>query len=202
MAGRLTVLPDDRLDSLRPIVDARVKAAAELVNESAFEEFFDRVMCAHLADAFDRAGAHEGTVWLIDATRSFLVPRFNTGPHAEGFVGSFKQSLRTGMISMVVATELPICENEVYRNQQQDKSLDKQLQLHTWAMLAVPFYFGGELRGVISAVQLIKPADTTAPEPPGFTAENLATLQLETSVLTRMVEYQLLSLALNREDFR
>jgi hypothetical protein len=201
MAGRLTVLPDDRLDSLRPIVDQRVKAAAELVTESAFEEFFDRAMCAHLAEAFDRAQAHEGTVWLLDATRSFLVPRFNTGPNAEGFVGSFKQSLRAGMISMVVATELPICENEVHKNQQQDKTLDKQLRLETWAMLAVPFYFGGELRGVISAVQL-RPADSDAPEPPGFTAENLATLQLATSVLSRMVEYQLLSLALNREEFR
>lgn len=55
---------------------------------------------------------------------------------------------------MVVATEQPICENQGHQNQQQDPALDRQLQLLTCALLAVPFYFAGELRGVISAVQL------------------------------------------------
>ena len=195
------MLTDDRLDVLRPVIDARVKAAAELVGEGAFAEFFDRTMRDQLVEALAAARAHEGTVWLLDKTRSFLVPRFNSGPHAEKFVGSFKQSLRSGMISMVVATEQPICENEVRENQQQDKSLDQQLGLATCAMLAVPFYFAGELRGVISAVRLQEPGEP-APVPPGFTAENLATLQLAAAVLARMVEHQLMSLALGREEFR
>ena len=55
---------------------------------------------------------------------------------------------------MVVATEQPICENQGHQNQQQDPALDRQLQLLTCALLAVPFYFAGELHGVISAVQL------------------------------------------------
>ena len=191
------MLNDDRLDVLRPIIEARVKAAADLVAEAAFEEFFDRTMRAHLVQALAAAQAHEGTVWLLDQTRTHLVPRFNSGPNAQSFVGSFRQSLRAGMISMVVATEQPICENQVHRNRQQDKSLDNQLQLVTCAMLAVPFYFAGELRGVISAVQL--KASAEAPEPPGFTAGNLAALQLAAEVLSRMVEHQLLSLALGRE---
>ncbi len=194
------MLNDDRLDVLRPLIEARVKAAAELVGETAFEEFFDRTMRAHLVKAIAAAQAHEGTVWLLDETRSHLVPRFNSGPIAKSFVGSFRQNLRSGMISMVVATEQPICENQVHRNQQQDPTLDQQLQLVTCAMLAVPFYFAGELRGVISAVQLKENAD--APEPPGFSAENLDTLQLAAEVLSRMVEHQLLSLALGREDLR
>jgi hypothetical protein len=200
MAGRLTVLNDDRLDVLRAVVEARVKMAAQVVGETAFEEFFDGTMRTHLVKAIAAAQAHEGSVWLLDETRSCLVPRFNSGPHAASFVGSFRQSLRAGMISMVVATEQPICENQVHQNQQQDPALDRQLQLLTCAMLAVPFYFAGELRGVISAVQLKESAD--APEPPGFTAENLDTLQLGAEVLSRMVEHQLLSLALGREDFR
>ncbi len=195
------MLTDDRLDVLRPVIDARVKATAELVGEGAFDEFFDRTMRAHLVDALAGAQAHEGTVWLLDKTRSFLVPRFNSGPHAESFVGSFRQSLRSGMISMVVATEQPVCENDVRENQQQDKSLDQKLGLATCAMLAVPFYFAGELRGVISAVRLKGPNEP-APVPPGFTAENLATLQLASSVLARMIEHQLMSLALGREEFR
>jgi hypothetical protein len=200
MAGRLTVLNDDRLDVLRAVVEARVKMAAQVVGETAFEEFFDGTMRTHLVKAIAAAQAHEGSVWLLDETRSCLVPRFNSGPHAASFVGSFRQSLRAGMISMVVATEQPICENRVHQNQQQDPALDRQLQLLTCAMLAVPFYFAGDLRGVISAVQLKESAD--APEPPGFTAENLDTLQLGAEVLSRMVEHQLLSLALGREDFR
>ena len=195
------MLTDDRLDVLRPLIDARVKAAAELVGEAAFDEFFDRTMRAQLVAALASADAHEGTVWLLDNTRSFLVPRFNSGPNADSFVGSYRQSLRSGMISMVVATEQPVCENEVHRNEQQDKSLDKKLGLSTCAMLAVPFYFAGELRGVISAVQLQEAGDP-APEPPGFTVENLTTLQLAASVLARMIEHQLMSLALGREEFR
>ena len=195
------MLTDDRLDSLRPVIDARVKAAAELVSEGAFEEFFDRTMCSQLTEALILAQAHEGTVWLLDSTRSALVPRFNSGPNAAGFVGSYRQPLHAGMISMVVATEQPICENEVHKNQQQDKTLDQQLSLWTCAMIAVPFYYAGELRGVITGVQL-KPAGADTPEPPGFTVENLSTLQLAASVLSRMIEHQLMSLALGREEFR
>jgi hypothetical protein len=66
-------------------------------------------------------------------------------------------------------------------------------------MLATPLYFAGELRGVISAVQLRK-NDSTDPEPPGFTAQDLDALQLTASVLARLVEQQLLSLSIGFED--
>jgi hypothetical protein len=194
MAGRLTVLADDRLDALRPLIEARMRATADLVGESAFDEFFDRTMKDVLVDGIDRAGAHEGTVWLLDQARRFLVPRFNSGPNAATFVGNFRQSLNAGMISMVVATEQPICENEVQENQRQDKTLDQKLGLATCAMLAVPFYFAGELRGVISGVQL-KEAAAAAPEPRGFTMENLETFQRTATVLTRLIEHHLMLMA-------
>ena len=193
------MLTDDRLDVLRPVIDARIKAAADVVGEGAFEEFFDRTMRDQLVGALTGAQADEGTVWLLDRTRSYLVPRFNSGPNAARFIGSFRQSLRSGMISMVVATEQPVCENEVFKNLQRDQTLDVKLKLVTCAMLAVPFYFAGELRGVISAVQL-KPAHGPAPERPGFTGENLNTLQLAASVLSRMIEHQLMTLALGLEE--
>ncbi|MCE9610787.1 MAG: GAF domain-containing protein [Chthoniobacter sp.] len=185
---------------LRSIVDERITAAADLVGETAFEEFFDQTMCAHLLKVITATQAHEGSVWLLDEARSHLIPRFNSGPNAADFVGSYRLSLREGMISMVVATEQPICENAVFLNERQSKDLDRRLGLLTCAMLAVPFYFGGELRGVISAVQL-KPS-ANSPEPPGFTAENLETLHLGAAVLSRMVDHQLLSLALGRGDVR
>lgn len=156
-------------------------------------------MRALLVDRFLSIGAHEGTLWLLDETRNYLVPRFNTGPNAANFVGHFRQSVRSGMISMIVSTELPLCENEVGKNQQQDKALDQKLGLQTCAMLATPLYFAGELRGVISAVQLRVPGSPD-PEPPGFTPEHLDALQLTATVLARLIEQQLLSLAIGFED--
>ena len=62
-------------------------------------------------------------------------------------------------------------------------------------MIAVPFYFLGELRGVISCVQL-QPADAAAATPPGFSAAHLQGLQLSAGVLSRLIEYRLLALCL------
>ncbi|MDB6150708.1 MAG: hypothetical protein JWQ44_2156 [Chthoniobacter sp.] len=166
-----------------------------MLAEGSFDEFFDRPMRLLLEDGLARCGAHEGTVWLLDRERTSLLPRFNNGPNAASFVGSFRQTLRAGMISMVVATEQPICENEVQRNQQQDKTLDRQLGLATSAMLAIPFYFAGELRGVISAVKLKAP--DAAFDPAGFSPDDLRVLQFAASILTRLIEYELLNLALS-----
>ena len=67
-------------------------------------------------------------------------------------------------------------------------------------MLATPLYFGGELRGVLSAVQL-KPAAFAASEPPGFGPQHLEALQLTASVLARLVDQALFAMALGLEGF-
>lgn len=169
-----------------------------MLGEGAFDEFFDRTMRSLLVEGFQRAGAHEGTVWLLDHARTNLVPRFNNGPNSATFVGSYRQSLRAGMISMVVATEQPICENEVHRNQQQDRTLDRKLGKMTCSMIAVPFYFVGEVRGVISAVQL-KNFGAGDPDPGGFSPDDLRSLQLTASVLSRLIEHELITLSIGLE---
>ena len=199
MGERLTVLTDDRLGHLRSIVRGRLRDLAGRAGTGAFEEFFDGTMRALLVDRFETIGAHEGTVWLLDENRNYLIPRFNTGPNASSFVGRFRQSVRAGMISMIVSTELPLCENEVARNQQQDKALDDHLGLQTCAMLATPLYFAGELRGVVSAVQL-QTRGSNEPDPPGFQPQHLDALQLTASVLGKLIEQQLLSLSIGFED--
>ena len=198
MGARMTLLPDERLLALQPELLASLRAAAREVCGEAFADFFDAPMRSLLLDGFERAGADEGTVWLLDDARAALIPRFNSGPHAERFVGTFRQSVRSGMIGMVAATEQAICENEVCNNTQQDRALDEQLKLKTWSMIAVPFYYFGELRGVISCVQL-QPADSVEPDPPGFSAEHMHGLQLTAGVLSRLIEYRLLALCLGLE---
>ena len=129
----MTMLPDERLVALRPELLAALRDAAREVSGEAFADFFDAPMRSLLLDGFERAGAHEGTVWLLDDARAELIPRFNSGPHAERFVGTFRQSVRAGMIGMVAATEQAICENEVCTNARQDRTLDEQLRLKTWS---------------------------------------------------------------------
>ncbi len=192
--GRFTVLPDLRLSALRGIVATRLEEAAQELAEGAFDEFFDGTMRAAFLEGLMHADAHEGTVWLLDPTQNWLVPRFNNGPNAGSFVGRFRQSLQAGMISMVVATEQPICENEVHKNAQQDPTLDRKLGLVTCSMLAVPLYFAGELRGVVSAVRL-KPAASTDSDPAGFSPHDLRALQLTADVLERLIEHELLTLS-------
>lgn len=193
--GRLTVLPDLRLDAARGIVATRMDEVARELTAGAFEEFFTVTMRGALLEAFATAGAHEGTIWLLDSTERFLIPRFNNGPNAANFVGKFRQTLQTGMISMVVATQQPICENGAHRNVVHDRTLDQKLGLRTCAMLAVPLYFSNRLRGVISAVQL-QPATSTEPDPPGFSPADLQSLLLAADVLERLIEHQLLTLSL------
>jgi hypothetical protein len=196
--GRFTVLPEEGFARLRPAVEARLRAAAEQACAEGFDDVFDHPMRALLIDAFARVGAHEGTVWLLDAEREALVPQFNSGPHAEKFVNRFRQPLTSGMISMVVAMEQPICENDVHKNAQQDRALDQQLELQTSAMLAVPFLFAGELRGVVSCVQLRR-TDSTEPESPGFSVGHLTALQLAVGILSRLIDARLLALCLGME---
>jgi transcriptional regulator with GAF, ATPase, and Fis domain len=199
MAERLTLITDDRLVPLRTLAKARLKELAARATTAAFDEVFDGTMRAVLVDRFEGIGAHEGTVWLLDEGRNFLIPRFNTGPNAANFVGNYQQDVKQGMISMIVSTELPLCENEMRTSPQHDKSLDKKLDLQTCAMLATPLYFAGELRGVISAVQL-RPPTSNEPDPPGFTPQHLGALQLTATVLARLIEQQLHSLLMGFDD--
>lgn len=197
LAGRMPVLSETRMPELHALLHTSLKGMADVVGER-WDRVVDATVRRFLVESLHDAGAHEGTVWLLDEARENLIPRFNSGPKAGDFVGQFRQSLRSGMISMVVATELPICENEVHKNQQQDRSLDRTLQLQTCAMIAVPLYYAGDLRGVISAVQL-KPAGSPDPDPPGFTMENLQQLQRTADLLARLIEHRLLTLVLGAE---
>jgi GAF domain len=190
--GRFPILPDENLAGLRPALLQRLRAAAMEACNMSFDVVFDAGMRALLLESFQQVGADEGTIWLIDSGNEVLVPRFNSGPHAAGFVGVHRQPLSKGMISMVVATEQPICENEVYKNERQDKAVDRKLGLRTCAMIAVPLGFSGELRGVISCVQ-VRPENSQDPDPPGFTHQNLVHIQLASSLLGRLFEARILA---------
>jgi GAF domain-containing protein len=191
MPARPFVLPDERFASLLPAVDERVRTAARMLTAESFPNVLDTPVRHTLLRGFEASGADEGTVWLADEPPANLVAAFNSGPRAEEIVLHYVQSLAKGMISLVFASEQPICENAVYKNERQDKKLDQKLGVLTVAMMAVPLYFGRELRGVVSCVKL-KDAEVEA-DPTPFSPDDLRTLQAATDALSRLIDHRLLS---------
>lgn len=191
MSKRFNLLADPRFAPHQTALQDRVRAAAEALDAETFPDVFDSVMRGVFLTGLRDAGAHEGTLWLVDEAEEHLVPAVNTGSQAASFVGKFKQPLSRGLISMVYVTEQPFCENQVYAHQAQDRTLDQSLGVLTCSMIAVPLYFAQQLRGVISCVQL-KPRDATD-DPPGFSPESLRHVQLASEVVSRLLDHRLVS---------
>jgi len=209
---RLNILPDPAFLDLKAALSERLERIAAGIQPEQFASVLDPLMRQTIEHGFAEAGADEGTVWLLDHAGEFLVPAWNTGPHAEKLVGKFKQPLNAGLICMVFSSEQPFLENEVWKNSRQSKLLDSMLEVRTGAMIAVPFYFLRACRGVISCVKLNRPSDAARDEPGrsatgatqssatvathsanGFGPEHLAHVQRTTAILSQLVELKLLS---------
>jgi len=190
----LNILPNPALLLHKADLGNQLQEIAARIRADQFADLIDPVVRRTLERGFTDAGADEGTIWLLDQTGKNLVPVFNTGPDADRFVGQFKQPLGTGLISMVFASEQPFLENDVGRNERQSKLLDSLLQVQTCAMVAVPFYFQRQCRGVISSVRLRRVGQAQT-EPEGFRREHLASIQQVSALLTRLIDLQLLSRA-------
>ena len=189
---RCNLLPERRFVELKAVLAERLAQVAASIQPETFASLLDPLMRQLIQQAMTDAGAHEGTLWLAEATGQYLVPAYNTGPNAAKMVGKFRQPLKEGLICMVFATEQPFVESAVYQNTQQSKLLDNFLHAQTCALLAVPFYFLKNCRGVLSCVQLRSP-DSAQPEPAGFSPVHLAAVQRAANILTRLLEYRLLS---------
>jgi hypothetical protein len=192
LSVRCTILPDPRFEELKSALAQRLSRVGASVGPDNFASLLDPLMRQVIARGFAEAHAHEGTVWLMDAAGENLVPAFNTGPAAEKLVGRFQQPLSAGLISMVFATEQPFVENDVAQNAQHSKRLDTLLQVETHALIAVPFCFLKGCRGVISCVQL-KPPGANATQLSGFTPAGLESVQRASELLSRLLEFRLLS---------
>lgn len=191
MGARLNILPDERISSLTPSLENRLLSVGEQVKPENFPSLCDGMIRHVLEQGFSLAGADSGLVWLLDEARENLVPCYGIGEAAEKLVLSYHQSLREGIVSMVMMSEQPFVENEVFKNALHSKIVDMKLHQQTYAMIAVPFYFLRQCRGVISCVQLKRP-DSEEIDPPGFRAEHLHAVQRAASVVTELIDYRLL----------
>ena len=139
--------------------------------------------------------ADSASIWLIDADHTHLIVS-HTAPHSDALLDR-EQPLNEGLISLVLASEQSICENQVYEHAQHSKQVDSALGIVTCAMIAVPFYVGGNLRGVLSCVRLKDTPD--AEDPPGFTAANLGRVERLSTAIERLLNYRILTACLGLE---
>jgi len=147
--------------------------------------------------AFQAVGGTEGTVWLKDSGEEFLVAVYNSGREASNLVG-FRQPIGSGIISLVYAQQQPYCENEIEGSDGHDDTVDKKMHQHTTAMIAVPFYFAFQLRGVISCVQL---ADQSGNDRlAGFDSDHVSQLVKAASGAEHFINATLLSAALGLDN--
>lgn len=166
-------------------------AASEAVR-TRLKQVFDPLTEKLLRDSFEKVSADEGTLWLAHKSKGVLVPVFNSGPGSKEFVAKFRQPLDRGVVSMVFHNEQAFCENEVYKNATHDETIDEALHQVTAAMIAVPFYFAHEPRGVVSCVRLGEGE---------FTLEHLKAMQFCVMVLERLIDWHLLRGILDEDEF-
>jgi GAF domain-containing protein len=154
MSTRLDLIPDERLAALKSAFQDRIRQIAAVIEPENFGGVCPPVLFELLRQAFQVAGADEGSIWLLDPAKRNLVIAYNSGPNAATIVG-FRQPLNRGIVSTVMVSEQAFIENEVYKNARHDGKLNESRAQTTFAMIVVPLYFLNECRGVISCVQLI-----------------------------------------------
>jgi hypothetical protein len=197
MATRTNFLPCERLLPHRSALLEHLNEIGHAITPENFPGLCDELIFNVLNDSFRRAGAHEGSVWILDPSREYLVNSYNSGPNAAKIVG-YKQDLKNGFLSMVFANQQSFAENEIYKNIRHVKDIDNQLQVTTYAMVAVPFFFLKECRGVISCVQLVatkKQGDQLIPVgevPPGFGPGALSIIQSASLIVRDLVNFHVL----------
>ncbi|MBV9491394.1 MAG: GAF domain-containing protein [Verrucomicrobia bacterium] len=191
MKSRLTLLPDERFEALRPELLRRMAQIAETIRPDAFTSLCTPLALRVLQDAFARVGATEGSAWMPDAQHENLVLAYNSGPNAARLVG-FRQPLNRGLTSTAYATQQALLENEVYKNQQHDRTLTDRFDQLTYALIAAPLFFLNGCRGVITCVQLMGRNGTVYP--PGFDGTHLRVIQTAVAVLGELIDAHLLGI--------
>ncbi len=197
---RANFLPEQRFVALRPALQEYLAKLGAAITPENFLSICDEMVRKLLTDTFARISADEGSIWLLDSEKQHLVVAYNSGPNTEKIMG-FKQPVSQGIVSLVVASEHAFVENQVYKNAKHSKTLDTKLHKTTYAMIAVPFYFLNEVRGVISCVQLLDvtveggQAAATGETPSGFGPPELNAIQTIAAVVRDLIDYRLLGTA-------
>ncbi len=185
--GSHSFLSDAALSENGAQVEARLTDYACRLTIDDLQGLMDPVNRDLFERAMEEIAADSGTIWLVDEGRTRMTVGYS---HRTPDLFAKELPLDEGLISLVMASEQAICENKVYEHAEHSKRIDNEIGMITCGMIAAPFYLGGSLRGVLSCVQWKKMAED--PDPPGFSAVHLRKVQRLSTVLERLLNYQLL----------
>lgn len=178
------------------------KTAGHIASALQAEENSDWISKDWLAlfrQSLGNAGAHEGTIWLAVENGRVLLPIFNSGPKAHAFVREYRHPAARGFIGAAFNTQNTLCESSVYKNELQERGVDQRTDLLTCAMIATPWFFSGEIRGILTAVRLKHVASTDA-EPPPFEHADVLELQTFARILGELASARILTAAMGSDD--
>ncbi|MEM0896549.1 MAG: GAF domain-containing protein [Verrucomicrobiota bacterium] len=183
---------DPGLGDLSAMLEHRLSETAEELRPEDLRSLIDPIARSLFGAAMSVIGSDSATIWVADKERTKLTVGF--ADEEPKLIGQ-EQPLDKGLISLVLASEHAICENKVYQHAEHSKLIDDALGFITCGMIAVPFYLGGQLSGVISCVQLKKCESDSDPD--GFTAAHLSEVQKISKVIERLVNYRIVQLLLD-----
>lgn len=187
------LLPDPELEEVGDRVTRALEAYSKRLLPSDLVALIDAPIESVLENVRVNIAADSVGIWLADESRENL-EFVLVNPVDTRIIGR-KQALAEGFISLVFASERPICENRVAEDERHSKEIDSVIGEITEAMLAVPFYVGGTLCGVISAVRWRGGGSSGE----AFTSADLHVIQRSAVVLERLVNLALAKTILGLE---
>jgi len=161
--------------STEPLTDV---ARADLTKLGLAElyELGDPEVRALLAEFLPLTQSSAIAIWVLDTA----------GP--EGALEMKRpQPLSTGIVSQVYRERKSFLESSLWRSKQRSLLVDQALDQETVNEMCVPFWVGGRLVGVVSAVQIM---DEKHPQPKrwGFKEEDLQVLNVAAHALGLAME--------------
>lgn len=201
---RLVLLPDPRVAAAAPVLEERLEMAGRQVTGENFASLLDSLMERMIADAYFDVKADTGLILLRDGSGAELTVAHQAGSPDRNVRG-LKLSAGSGRRGLVLASQQAFCGNDEGEDPLTPGSLAALLGCRIQAEIIVPFYLARHFKGLIVALQsrplagLSDPADLTGPlrqPPPGFCPKCLEEMELLSTSLGRLLDYQLICSAL------
>ena len=185
MHSNSPLLPDPELEEMGDRVVRTLERYARRLRPGEFLRLVDAPTESVFRNVRLSVSCDSCGLWIADGARENLIFAI-TAPDDARVIGR-SQPLSEGFISLVFASEQPICENRVAGDERHSKRIDSVDGETTEAMVAVPFYFGGLLCGVLSALRWQGGCASGRP----FDQGDLKAMQRTSVVLERLVNLAL-----------
>ena len=178
-------LTDPDLEEFGDRVTGALERCAKRLLPTELRSLINAPTASVLQNVREDTKADSVGIWIADEGGENLVFAF-IDPEDSRILGR-EQPISEGFISLVFASEQPICENRVSEDERHSKRIDSVIGETTNSILAVPFYLGGNLCGVVSAVRW----SGGRAQDEAFGLDDLQKVQRSTVVVERLVNLAL-----------